>query len=884
MLTRAVCHPRTFASRLFAFLLVVGVSGIAANAQDAVDFPFDALGGTPLIPGTVEYQPDAQELWGLVSSSGLIMGNVPLPGYGSVTANLERIETDYSEWGIQVNGIPTPYDSFNQTIWKGSVAGDATSEVLLILSSYGCYGWINTAGKVYHFLPYLQPGLDWGVSSVRIVPDTVMRATGTPPGPFCLTDTSRSIGQPGPPSYDNPVGQTLECKVAVETDFEYYSQWNDLLAVQNYTTALLGAISDRYTNEINVRITYPYVQFYTSNNDPWTTQAGGPLLFLTTFKNAWAGNIPGGAHLGHFLSGVTGGGYAFLDVLCNSNFGFGVSFGISGGVSFPVNQGSNTWDFVVVSHELGHNFGSPHTHDWCPTPLDSCADAATFGDCQTSQQCISTGTIMSYCQLCPGGLSNHTTYFHTEVKDLMRAKAVASCLPNCDGCGCTEDCSVSLQTITHGDVILGNSSVKTFNVTNTSTGTGSGCAEVTYTVDESSPHWTVSPTTFTLLPDEWQSVTVVYSPQSEGGHSVEINVSGEGCENIVSASGTGQIGCVYGCDVGPLSLEHGLVPLGGSNQQTFEVTNTSTGFGCTSVGYSVTEISPHWSVSPMALFLAPGSTETVTVTFSPLSAGSKNVQIIVTGDECSNIISASGEGQLVCSYDSIVEPVSLAHGDIAVGSSNTAVITVTNTTTGLGCPPVLYTVVDTSTQWTVSPANFALESGMTQELSVIFTPQLGGIQYVAVSVFGNGCNQVVYATGEGTGASGGGGSGGGGNGGGGSSSESKSKCFIATAAYGSGMDPHVQALRGFRDTYMLTNAPGRMLIVFYERTSPPIAAFIAKYEWLRTCTRVLLTPILLAVSYPGTAACFLLVGLMALLRRLRRRRGARWAAPAPQVV
>ncbi|MEO2147411.1 MAG: M12 family metallo-peptidase [bacterium] len=415
----------------------------AASAQDVVTFPFDALGGTPLVTGTTEYQPDARDLWGLVASSDLIMRDVPLPGYSSVELVLERIEADYTRWGIQVDGVPSSYDSLNQTIWKGTVTGDSTSEVSLILSSYGCYGWIATGGEVYHLLPFLQPGLDWDSSSVRIVSETIMRTTGTPKGAFCLADTSRPIGQPGPPTYNNPVGQTLECKQSVETDFQFYNQWGNLAAAQNYLTALLGAISDRYATQINVVITYPYLQFYTNSNDPWTSQGGGPGATLTEFRNAWAGNIPAGGHLAHFVSGVNGGGVAYLDVLCSQNWGFGVSFGVDGGVNFPVSQGNNTWDFVVIAHETGHNFGTPHTHDFCPTPLDRCAPSGYFGSCQSSQQCTNQGTVMSYCHLCGGGMNNITTFFHTQVETLMRNEAVNSCIPACNGCGggggCNDD-------------------------------------------------------------------------------------------------------------------------------------------------------------------------------------------------------------------------------------------------------------------------------------------------------------------------------------------------------------------------------------------------------------------------------------------------------------
>ncbi len=41
-----------------------------------------------------------------------------------------------------------------------------------------------------------------------------------------------------------------------------------------------------------------------------------------------------------------------------------------------------------------------------------------------------------------------------------------------------------------------------------------------------------------------------------------------------------------------------------------------------------------------------------------------------------------------------------------------------------------------------------------------------------------------------------------------------SKCFIATAAYGSRLDPHLESLRVFRDRFMMTNRPGRALVRF----------------------------------------------------------------------
>jgi uncharacterized repeat protein (TIGR01451 family) len=99
-------------------------------------------------------------------------------------------------------------------------------------------------------------------------------------------------------------------------------------------------------------------------------------------------------------------------------------------------------------------------------------------------------------------------------------------------------------------------------------------------------------------------------------------------------------------------------------------------------------------------------------------------------------------------------------------------------------------------------------------------------------------------------------------------------CFIATAAYGSPLEPHVVALRNFRDRYLQQTNLGRAFIAFYYRHSPPIADLVAAHDLLRLLVRAILTPVVLIVVHPveSLAAVTLLLAAMAGLRAQRRRR------------
>ena len=98
-------------------------------------------------------------------------------------------------------------------------------------------------------------------------------------------------------------------------------------------------------------------------------------------------------------------------------------------------------------------------------------------------------------------------------------------------------------------------------------------------------------------------------------------------------------------------------------------------------------------------------------------------------------------------------------------------------------------------------------------------------------------------------------------------------CFVATASYGSYLHPHVQVLRDFRDTHLMTIAPGRKFVELYYRYSPPVAGLIERHQSLRVAARILLTPIVYAITYPFlpiAAVCVLMCIVFARWRRRKR--------------
>jgi hypothetical protein len=217
----------------------------------------------------------------------------------------------------------------------------------------------------------------------------------------------------------------LEVEIAIETDYETYSFFNhNEEDVSSYLLSLIATVSAIYTRDLNVQIKVPYLRVWTVPEDPYQGDDSSELL--DEFRSFWNSQMQSVSRdLAHFITLRPGelGGIAYLDALCSSN-NFGYAFSnINGSFS---GLSTYSWDLDVVAHEIGHNFGSVHTHScsWPDGPIDTCVVNEENDYCVSSPS-PTTGTIMSYCH--KNGRKNLA--FHPLPIAVMRDRAeAASCL------------------------------------------------------------------------------------------------------------------------------------------------------------------------------------------------------------------------------------------------------------------------------------------------------------------------------------------------------------------------------------------------------------------------------------------------------------------------
>jgi hypothetical protein len=223
-------------------------------------------------------------------------------------------------------------------------------------------------------------------------------------------------------SKDNPnvaVGNTLQTArniesarcvtVYFEIDYNLYqSNGNNTTTTTNWLTSVFNNIQTLYNNDgISVALKSLYIW---TNQDPYEGIGSSSSDYLYKFNDVrpiFDGDV---GQLVGIDPGGLGGVAVTINGLCsNNNFCYAdVNLNYS---TVP----TYSWTIEVMTHELGHLLGSPHTHaciwNGNNTAIDNCAPYA-IGASAEGYSCMTTpatipsnttkGTIMSYCHLVTG--------------------------------------------------------------------------------------------------------------------------------------------------------------------------------------------------------------------------------------------------------------------------------------------------------------------------------------------------------------------------------------------------------------------------------------------------------------------------------------------------
>ena len=388
--------------------------------------------------------------------------NVTLRGFAlgtelSVDLELSRFRVTTVGTRFVVGGRtedePFAFDPDRVLLLRGHVAGRAGSRVVLAFSEYGSTGLIDLGEGNRRYQLSGAPARDGTPDEVQLRVSSLPSLDGVFPG-VALCEVSDSAGAAsstgaagstrfaGVESLRRPASEgapfpevTQQVELAIETDYEFYQLFGDLDAAAAYVVELYAVVSDIYLRDVNTRMVLTFVRLWDTPDDLFNGPS--PLGPFRQYWNAMMGDVH--RDLAQFLSGrrdLPYGGSAYLNALCGTN-GYSVVGYVLGFFSDPALPGVHQYDIFVTAHELGHNCGTLHTHDY---GVDTCNDLN--GPPQR-------GTIMSYCsQTVSGGNSVTDLRFHVATQGHMRDHIfeVECTAADCNGNGIDDEIDIADET------------------------------------------------------------------------------------------------------------------------------------------------------------------------------------------------------------------------------------------------------------------------------------------------------------------------------------------------------------------------------------------------------------------------------------------------------
>lgn len=322
---------------------------------------------------------------------------VEIPIFGGEILSVDLVQSapvDEKTRAWAATDMKTPVPLMDQIHYHGIIVGQPNSTVAFSFFPKAIMGIAMTKFGNYE-IGALNTEKPFDVDARYVVYNTINQLDKNPF--ICKTNEGGISSKKLQITETAMASQTCKAaRIYFETDFDMFTKnGNSIANTQAKVAAMFNVVTVVYANE-GITIILGDVKVW-NVTDPY---AGISTIddILDEFRNNQIPLNPFTWNLAELIytRNAGHGGLALLDVLCANDKKDRAGASNINNTFQPLPTYS--WTINVISHEMGHNFGSPHTHNcnWPGGAIDGCE--AVEGPC-TRPPNADPGTIMSYCHL-----------------------------------------------------------------------------------------------------------------------------------------------------------------------------------------------------------------------------------------------------------------------------------------------------------------------------------------------------------------------------------------------------------------------------------------------------------------------------------------------------